>query len=110
MKLGSLIPLKLRFSHDPPVSCGYAVAVLGSSVYRLYSWIECGNPTPAMITDMFISLDDRFLYISCWHVESNLLGIVNSSILSLVSDCMMMFDSITFEIEQKNLAYAVKSD
>lgn len=34
--LDGLIPLELRFCHDPSVSCGYVVAALGGSVFRFY--------------------------------------------------------------------------
>ena len=88
--LDGLIPLELRFCHDPLIPCGYVVAALGGSVFRFYKddageWttekvisvsaltglIEGWNPTSALITDMLISLDDRFLYISCWYVRNN---------------------------------------
>ena len=86
-KINGSIPLELRFLHDPNIPCGYVVAALSGCVHRFYKddeeWksdvvisisaiegiLEGANPTPALITDMLISLDDRFLYLTCWYVS-----------------------------------------
>jgi selenium-binding protein 1 len=80
---GGLVPLEIRWLHDPEADEGYVAAALSSSIWRF----ERSNgsytadpvittepvevegfpfPAPALITDQLISMDDRFLYISCW--------------------------------------------
>ena len=71
------IPLELRFCHNPVNPVGFVVCALGSSVFRFYpdqanEWqvekviqIETANsrdgqPTPAIISDMLISLNDKY--------------------------------------------------
>ncbi|XP_066914535.1 methanethiol oxidase-like [Clytia hemisphaerica] len=80
-----LIPLELRFLHHPDESEGYVGCALSSTLFRIYKdeaeewqaeqvaqvepldvegWVL---PTmPGLITDILISLDDRFLYLSNW--------------------------------------------
>ena len=77
--LGSdgLIPLELRFCHNPTTSFGYVVCALGSSIFRFFKdaadeWqvekviqLESvlgsdGKPVPAIISDLLISLNDKF--------------------------------------------------
>lgn len=72
-----LIPLELRFCHNPTTSYGFVVCALGSSVFRFFQdqsneWqiekviqIEPltgkdGQPVPAIISDMLLSLNDKF--------------------------------------------------
>jgi selenium-binding protein 1 len=85
--LGSdgLLPLEIRFLHDPSEAQGYVGCALSSTVFRFFKasenkweaekviavpgkdvegWVL---PTmPGLITDILISLDDRFLYFSNW--------------------------------------------
>jgi selenium-binding protein 1 len=81
-----LIPLEVRFLHDPDEVQGYTGCALSSTVFRFYldeddkEWkaekvIEIPSkevenwilPTmPALITDILLSLDDKYLYVSCW--------------------------------------------
>lgn len=78
-----LIPLEVRFQHNPESSHGYVGAALSSSMWHWYKsgedWmvektiaipsIEVGGwpfPVPALITDWLFSMDDRFMYISNW--------------------------------------------
>jgi selenium-binding protein 1 len=80
-----LIPLELRFLHDPNATQGYVCAALSSNVFRFYkaengSWkadkvIDVPSKKvegwalpdmPSLITDLVISLDDRYLYFSNW--------------------------------------------
>jgi selenium-binding protein 1 len=80
-----LIPLELRFLHDPNATEGYVGAALSSNIIRFYkndvgTWsvekvIDVPNKKvngwalpemPGLITDCLISLDDRFLYFSNW--------------------------------------------
>jgi selenium-binding protein 1 len=83
--LGSegLIPLEVRFHHDPDSSHGFVGAALSSSMWH---WHRDGDdwqaekvlqvepvetkgwpfPVPGLITDLVLSLDDRFLYFSNW--------------------------------------------
>ena len=72
-----LIPLELRFCHNPTTPYGYVVCALGSALFRFFQdasqeWqvekviqIEPlvgkdGQPRPAIISDMLISLNDKF--------------------------------------------------
>ncbi|RNA35170.1 selenium-binding [Brachionus plicatilis] len=78
-----LIPLELRFMHNPKSSHGYVGAALSSAVWH---WWKEGDewkiekviqvdpvnldswpfPVPALITDLLLSMDDRFMYFSNW--------------------------------------------
>ncbi|CAF1335925.1 unnamed protein product [Rotaria magnacalcarata] len=77
------IPLELRFCHNPATPYGYVVCALGSSVFRYFpdasnEWqvektiqVEAltgkdGQPVPAIISDMLISLNDKFIYFCNW--------------------------------------------
>jgi selenium-binding protein 1 len=77
------IPLEVRFHHDPDSPHGFVGAALGSSVWH---WQRAGGrweaekvvqvesvevegwpfPVPGLITDVLLSLDDRWLYFSNW--------------------------------------------
>ena len=78
-----LIPLEVRFHHDPDSTHGFVGAALSSNIWH---WQKNGSqwdinkiidvptidlegfpvPLPSLITDLLISLDDRFLYFSNW--------------------------------------------
>jgi len=78
-----LIPLEVRFLHDPASTHGFVAATLGSNVFH---WYKDGDepvvekvidiptvdvegfpvPMPSLITDILISMDDRYLYFSNW--------------------------------------------
>ena len=78
-----VIPLELRWLHDPEAETGFVAAALSGTLWRwrrssgrwqvdrvveippveLEGW---PMPLPALITDQVISMDDRFLYCSCW--------------------------------------------
>jgi selenium-binding protein 1 len=80
------IPLEVRFAHDPDKDYGYVGAALSGSVWLFQSdrstghWqvrkvIQLdpvkrddfpGGQVPALISDILISMDDRFLYVSAW--------------------------------------------
>ncbi|NWR95897.1 SBP1 oxidase, partial [Furnarius figulus] len=79
------IPLEIRFLHDPAAAQGFVGCALSGAVHRFYKtqkgdWaaekvIEVPNKKvqgwllpemPGLITDILISLDDRFLYFSNW--------------------------------------------
>ncbi|XP_077384359.1 methanethiol oxidase [Festucalex cinctus] len=79
------IPLEVRFLHDPKASEGFVGCALKGSVFRFYKaptgkWAAekvIAVPSkkvegwmlpdmPGLITDILISLDDRFLYFSNW--------------------------------------------
>ncbi|NWV04882.1 SBP1 oxidase, partial [Ptilonorhynchus violaceus] len=79
------IPLEIRFLHDPDASQGFVGCALSGAVHRFYKtqegpWaaekvIQVPNKKvqgwllpemPGLITDILISLDDRFLYFSNW--------------------------------------------
>ena len=78
-----LIPLEVRFHHDPDSTDGYVGAALSSNLWHWRNtngaWqidkvidiapIEIQGwpfPVPSLITDFVISMDDRFLYLSNW--------------------------------------------
>jgi selenium-binding protein 1 len=77
------IPLEVRFHHDPNSTHGFVGAALSSSMYHWHK--QNGHwevekvidmpaedvegwpmPVPGLITDLLISMDDRFLYFSNW--------------------------------------------
>jgi selenium-binding protein 1 len=78
-----LIPLEVRFHHDPASTHGFVGAALSSVVWH---WSKVGDkwkaedviaveprevkgwdfPVPGLITDIVLSLDDRWLYFSNW--------------------------------------------
>lgn len=77
------IPLEVRFLHDPDKADGYVGAALSSTMWH---WHKVGNrwqvdkvieveavpqpdwpfPVPGLITDLIVSMDDRYLYFSNW--------------------------------------------
>jgi selenium-binding protein 1 len=78
-----LIPLEVRFHHDPASVHGFVGAALSSSMWHFHKtggkWqadkviqvepVEFAGwpfPVPGLITDLVLSLDDRFLYFSNW--------------------------------------------
>eukprot|EP00871_Galdieria_phlegrea_P003235 jgi/Galph1/3912/GphlegSOOS_G2546.1 len=77
------IPLETRFLHEPNSCHGFVGAALSSNVFHFYKandgWeakkvigvepVEIESfpvPLPGLITDLLISMDDRFLYFSNW--------------------------------------------
>jgi methanethiol oxidase len=78
-----LIPLEVRFHHDPDSTHGFVGVALSSNVYH---WHKPGGewqlekvidlppvevegfpiPLPPLITDILLSMDDRYLYFSNW--------------------------------------------
>jgi selenium-binding protein 1 len=78
-----LIPLELRWLHDPDADEGFLGATLSSAIWRFHrsngtysaepvittEAVEVEGfpfPAPALITDLVVSMDDRFLYFSSW--------------------------------------------
>lgn len=78
-----LIPLECRWLHQPDADTGYVGAALSSTMWRWFpqdgGWgveqviaVEPKEvegwpfPVPGLITDLVISMDDRFLYFSNW--------------------------------------------
>jgi selenium-binding protein 1 len=82
-----LVPLEVRWLHDPDAETGFVGAALSSTMWRLRrnngGWgpeqviavesVELEGwpfPVPGLITDLLLSIDDRFLYFSNWlHVD-----------------------------------------
>ncbi len=77
------IPLEVRFHHNPDSSHGFVGAALSSVIWHWHKpegkWkvekvVEVPSvevqgwpfPVPGLITDILISMDDRFLYFSNW--------------------------------------------
>ena len=77
-----LVPLEIRWLHDPDAEQGFLGAALSSVIWRFHrngSWqaepliateaVELEGwpfPVPSLITDLVVSMDDRFLYFSNW--------------------------------------------
>jgi methanethiol oxidase len=78
-----LIPLEIRWLHDPESEQGFVAAALSSVVWRFYrdngSWaadpviatepVELEGwpfPLPSLMTDIVLSMDDRALYVANW--------------------------------------------
>jgi len=78
-----LIPLEVRFHHDPASAHGFVGAALSSNMFHYHKpngrWqadkvidvdaVEVTGwpfPLPGLITDLVLSMDDRFLYFSNW--------------------------------------------
>ena len=78
-----MIPLEVRFHHDPDSVHGFVGAALSSTMWHWFKeddqWkaesvisvepVETEGwpfPVPGLITDLVLSMDDRFLYFSNW--------------------------------------------
>ncbi len=78
-----LIPLEVRFHHDPDSTHGFVGAALGSNVWHWHKFndgwevekvidvpsVEVEGwqiPVPSLITDILISMCDRYIYFSNW--------------------------------------------
>ncbi|WP_376794490.1 selenium-binding family protein [Thermogemmatispora sp.] len=78
-----LIPLEVRFHHNPDSTHGFVGAALSSVIWHWErangSWqvqpvievpaVELEGwpfPVPSLITDLLVSMDDRYLYFSNW--------------------------------------------
>ncbi|MGH3024679.1 MAG: selenium-binding protein SBP56-related protein [Gaiellaceae bacterium] len=77
-----LVPLEIRWLHDPDAEQGFVGAALSSAIWRFSkngSWqaepaiateaVELEGwpfPVPSLITDLVLSMDDKALYFSNW--------------------------------------------
>jgi 56kDa selenium binding protein (SBP56) len=78
-----LVPLEVRWLHDPEADQGFVGATLSSAIWRFSGAdgsfsaepvittepVEVDGfpfPAPALITDLLVSMDDRFLYFTTW--------------------------------------------
>jgi methanethiol oxidase len=78
-----MVPLEVRFHHDPASTHGYVGVALSSNVWhwhkpngewRLEKVIEQEPvevegwpiPVPPLVTDILLSMDDRYMYFSNW--------------------------------------------
>jgi methanethiol oxidase len=78
-----MIPLEVRWLHNPDAETGFVGAALSSTQWRWFrqngSWavekvVEVESkevagwpiPVPGLITDLIVSMDDRYLYFSNW--------------------------------------------
>jgi len=78
-----LVPLEVRWLHDPDADEGFVGAALSSTMWRFHRTngsyqadkviavepVELEGwpfPVPGLITDLVVSMDDRFLYFSDW--------------------------------------------
>ena len=77
------IPLEVRFLHSPESTHGYVGAALSSNIFHFYEdggdWHaekaidfearehpDWDMPVPPLVTDILVSMDDRYLYGSNW--------------------------------------------
>ena len=101
-----LMPLEIRFLHEPSAAEGFVGCALTSNVFRFYKtdgkWVATKvisidnkkvtnwalQEMPALITDILISLDDRYLFTSLWLFgEVRQFDISDTSNPILVSKC-----------------------
>ena len=78
-----MIPLEVRFLHSPESTHGYVGAALSSNVFHFYEQdgeyhadnvidVEAREheawdmPVPGLVTDLLVSMDDRYLFFSNW--------------------------------------------
>ena len=78
-----LVPLEIRWLHDPDADQGFVGAALSSTMWHFHrdngsytadnviaiDGVEQEGwpfPVPALITDLVVSMDDRYLYFSNW--------------------------------------------
>ena len=78
-----MIPLEIRMLHDPEAEEGFVGAALSSAIWHFRrangSWVAdpviatdpvevegWPMPLPGLVTDLVLSMDDRFLYVSHW--------------------------------------------
>lgn len=79
-----LIPLEIRFAHNPDKTHGFVGAALSSTIWTFSRdkkdpsiWGAAktvavppvdvaGKPVPGLISDLVLSMDDRFLYFANW--------------------------------------------
>jgi selenium-binding protein 1 len=78
-----MVPLEVRWLHDPDANEGFVGAALSSTMWHFHRYngaYAAGNvigvdaveqegwpfPVPGLITDLVVSMDDRFLYFSNW--------------------------------------------
>lgn len=75
------IPLEVRFAHDPAKTHGFVGAALSSTIWTFHQsgaeWkadktiavepVQAGeNSVPGLISDIVLSMDDRYLYFANW--------------------------------------------
>lgn len=78
-----MVPLEIRFQHNPESTHGYVGAALSTTMWHCHkpngSWeaekvidvpgVELEGwdmPVPGLMTDLLISMDDRYLYFANW--------------------------------------------
>jgi selenium-binding protein 1 len=78
-----LVPLEVRWLHDPDADQGYVGAALSSVMFRFHrdnggyaatpvievEGVDLAGwpfPVPGLITDLVVSMDDRYLYLANW--------------------------------------------
>ncbi|WP_278002477.1 selenium-binding protein SBP56-related protein [Natrinema gelatinilyticum] len=99
-----LVPLEVRFLHSPESDHAYVGAALSSNMFHLYrddgDWraenvidVESREhedwdmPVPGLITDLLISMDDRYLFFANWlHGEVRMYDISDPSTPRLVDE------------------------
>jgi len=105
-----LVPLETRFLHDPSKAEGFVGAALSSNVFRFHKDSATGKwkadkvisvdahevegwalpHMPGLITDILISLDDKYLYFSNWlHGDIRQYDISNTAAPKLVGQILI---------------------
>nr|CAD7193548.1 unnamed protein product [Timema douglasi] len=60
-----IAPLEIRFLHDPKEAQGYVGCAVNSNVFR-FVWSSIRTRPQRFTSDILLSLDDKFLYMSNW--------------------------------------------
>lgn len=105
-----IAPLEIRFLHDPKSPEGFVGCGVSGNVFRFYRKVDGtwatdkvidipskqvegyagGTSIPAMVTDILISLDDKYLYLSNWmHGDIRQYDISNTSQPKLVGQIFL---------------------
>lgn len=105
------LPLEVRFKHEPSDRNAFVGTALGSGLYHIYKKSEDNLEMmhrlavsipgkevsgwilpvmPALITDIVISMDDNFLFLSCWlHGDVRMYDIRDPFDIKLVGQCFI---------------------
>lgn len=105
------LPLEVRFKHKPGDDNAFVGTALGSTIYHFHksseknlemtSRVAATIPSkkvsnwalpdmPALITDIILSMDDNFLFISCWlHGDIRMYDVRDSFNIKLVGQCFV---------------------
>merc|ERR1711874_618897 len=64
--LEGVVPLEIRFLHDPKATEGFVGSALFANMFRFYKTDAGDWAAEKVMTDIIISMDDKYLYFSNW--------------------------------------------